>query len=212
MVVAHLHLCDAATFYLLDADIVECHVAHKVAVAAVDGQAALVVHLWFSLSENVDILIHQVFDGVAHLRVAVNADEDGMCHVGPQRGVLHVDVSAISAESLARGVGRGAVVRIAAEHTVVENVGGCKNIQAIAPTGMRDATHIVQPHTVRTACWAGVHNEAINQYILRAIDMSAFIATCRTGHAAPEDAYVLSIIDGKGAGKVAAASEIDGCV
>ena len=83
LVVARLHVKEAAILYLLNADIVEEHVADDVAVAAVDGQTALVVHLRLGLPQDIDILIDQMFDSVTHLWVAVYADVDGVRHIGP---------------------------------------------------------------------------------------------------------------------------------
>ena len=128
LVISHLHLRNAASLNLFNANVIEEYIAHEVAVAAVNGQTALVVHLWLCLSQNVDVLINQMLDGVAHLRVAVNADEDRVRHVGPECAVAHPHISGVAAEALPSGVGRGAVIAVTAEHAVEKDIRGGKDI------------------------------------------------------------------------------------
>ena len=194
----------------LDADIVEGDVLHRVAVAAVDGQTALIIHLRLVLAEDVDVLITESDDAVAYLRIAVQTDEDGVSHVGPQRGVGHADVAHAAREALAGGIGRGAVVAVAAEHAVEEDIAAsAEDVQAVAPLRMRDAAHVVEGHVVAAADGAGVKDEPVDAHVPRAIDMTALVAALGPGDAAPQDADVLGIVDGEGAGEIAAALQIN---
>ena len=68
---------------LLDADVIENDVAHKVIIATVDGHAPLIVHLCLALAKDVDVLVAQMLNGVHAFGVAMDADEDGMGHVCP---------------------------------------------------------------------------------------------------------------------------------
>ena len=52
---------------ILDADIVKKHILDVVIITAVDGHAALVVDLWLTLTDNVDVLIHETHDAVGPL-------------------------------------------------------------------------------------------------------------------------------------------------
>ena len=61
LVVAHLHLSDTSLVDILYADIVEEDVSHEVVVAAIDGETSLVIHLRFTLAEDVDVFIDEVF-------------------------------------------------------------------------------------------------------------------------------------------------------
>jgi len=132
-VVAHLDMEQAPLMDILDADIVEKHIFHVVIVAAVDGHAALVVNLWFALTDNIDILIHEPYDAVGLGRIAMQTDKDGVCHIGPQRRVAHPYVVHRTGETLAGGIGRSAIIRAAAEDTVVQHVRRSKYIEPIAP-------------------------------------------------------------------------------
>ena len=112
---------------LFDTDVVKKDVAHEVVVSGVDGEASLVVHLRLALAEDVDILVDEVFHGVPSLGVgsgscSVESYEDGVCDVSPESGVSHADISRRTFEAFAGGVGRGAVVGVAAEDSVVEHV------------------------------------------------------------------------------------------
>ena len=84
LVPSDLHLSDATVPYLLDADVVEGDVFHVVVVAAVDGEASLIVNLRFSLADDVDVFVAKIDHAVSHSRIAMQTDEDGMSHVGPK--------------------------------------------------------------------------------------------------------------------------------
>ena len=177
LVVAHLHLRDAAILYLLDADVVKEHVAHQVAVAAIDGQAPLVVHLRLGLSQDVDVLIDQFFNGVAHFRIAVYPDEDGVSHIGPKDGVSHPHIACGAREALSGGIGGCAVITVSAKDTVVKDIRGRKNIQPVAPTWMRDAAYVMQRHVGAPPHGASVEHHPIYQHVFRAMHMAALIAS-----------------------------------
>ena len=123
LVVGDLDLSDGSVLDVLYSNVVEDDVAHEVVVAAVDGEASLVIDLGFGLSEDVDVLVSEVLDGVAAFGVAVDTDEDGVCEVGPEGAVAHGDIACGAAESLACGVGCSAVVGVAAEYAVEEDIG-----------------------------------------------------------------------------------------
>ena len=136
LVVAHLHLRDTAILNLFDTDVVEEHIAHQVAVAAIDGQASLIVHLRFGLPEDVDVLIDKMLDGVAHLGVAMYTDEDGVSHICPKDGVTHPHIACRTRESLSGGVCGCAIITVTTKDTVVKDIRGSKHIQPVAPAGM----------------------------------------------------------------------------
>ena len=209
LVVAHLHLQDAALKDTLDADVVEAHVAHEVVIATINGQTALVVDLLFSLTENVDVLVDKVLDGVAHFGVSVQPDENGMSHGGPEGGVAHADVTGVARKTLASGVGRGAVVAVAAEDAVVEHIAGSKDVEAVAPGRMGDATHVADGDTVGSAHGTGAKREALDEHALRAVDVAALVAVVGTGDAPAQDADVVGVVDGEGACEVGARGEVD---
>ena len=127
LVPTHLHVQETSLTEAFDTDIVEKDVANKVIVACVDGQAALVVHLRFALAEDIEILVSKVLDGITTLRVrsccgSVQPDKDGMCHIGPERGVTHVDVACRAFETFTGGIDCGTVIAVAAKDTVVEDI------------------------------------------------------------------------------------------
>ena len=186
LIIAHFHLRDTSLFNLLDADIVKDNVADKVVIAAVDGQTALIVHLRLCLSKNVDVLVAQVLDGVTTLCISMDADEDRVRHVGPECGVAHGDIVRRTLESLACGIGCGAVIGVAAEDAVEENVArAAKDIQSITPRRMRDTADIVEGDILRLANGAGVEHKTVDKHILRAIDMSALVAPFWSSDTAP---------------------------
>lgn len=134
VVPTHFHLCDATLLYLLYTDIVEGDVANQVIIAAIDGQTTLIVYLWFGLSEDVEVLVAQVLNSVAAFRIAVQTYHYGMRNVGPKRGVAHGHIADIAIETLAGGVCCGAVVGVAAEHAVEEDVRtAAENVKSVAP-------------------------------------------------------------------------------
>ena len=202
LVIAHLHLRDAAILYLFDADVVEEHITHQVAIATIDGQTALIIHLRFGLSKYVDVLIDQFFNGVAHFRIAVYPDEDGVSHIGPKDGVSHPHIARRTREALSGGIGGCAVITVSAKDTVVKDIRGRKNIQSVAPTWMRDAAYVMECHVGAPSYGTSVEHHTIYQHVFRAMHMTALIASWRTGNATPQYAHILSIIDGEGAGEV----------
>ena len=123
LIVAHLYLCDASLFDLLDTDIIEDNVAYKVIIAAVYGETTLVVNLWLSLAENINIFVAQVLDGVATFSIAMNANEDWVGNISPKGGVTHRNISCAATKPLTCSIGRSAVVAITTEYAVEENVG-----------------------------------------------------------------------------------------
>ena len=133
VVVAHSHLEQRTLVYVLDAYVVEEYVFDVVVVSAVDGHATLVIDLRFALADDVDVLVHESHDAVGLLGVAVYADEDGVCHIGPEGGVAHAYIVHRTLEPLAGGIGGGAVVRGATEHTVVGHVGRGKDVEPVSP-------------------------------------------------------------------------------
>ena len=197
---------------LLDADVLEGDVAHEVVVATVDGQTSLIIHLWLCLSEYVDVLVVQVLDGVATLCIAVDADEDGVSHIGPERGIAHGHIAAVAEEAFARGVGCGAVVRVATEHAIVEHVLRGEHVQSVAPARMGDALHVAQGDAVGCAHGTCVQRQPVDEYIPRAMHMTAFVAPLRTGYATSYDTYIVGILDGEGAGEVGTWCKIYGRV
>ena len=167
LVVAHLHMEEAALLYLLDTDIVEHDILHIVAVTAVNGQTTLIVHLWFCLTNNIDIVVLQVDNTVANSRITMQSYENGMCHIGPQRRIGHADVTHTAIKSFTCGVSRCTIVRVATEHTIEENIATtAKHVQTVTPLRMRDRAHVVQRHVAAGSDGTGIHNQSINQYIL----------------------------------------------
>ena len=142
LIPTHLHLHDTALVHVLDTNVVKQDIPNQIVVAALDGQAALIVHLGSALANDVDVLVGQVLHRVAQLGMrsgcsAVEANEDGMCHIGPKRGVGHANVSHRTREAFACGVGCRTVVAVAAEDAVLEDVvTTAKDVQPIAPTGI----------------------------------------------------------------------------
>ncbi len=102
--------------------ILENNIANQHIVAGIDSHTALIVELLLGMVENIDIAVCDVLHGVASGRVAMAAYVDGVCNVGPQYGVFHKHVPGAALVALSRGISRGAVVAVAAEHTVVVHV------------------------------------------------------------------------------------------
>ena len=74
----------------------------------------------------------------------MDTNHDGVRHIGPEGGIAHGDVTDAACESLACGIGCSAVVGIAAEDAVVEDIGASsENIESIAPLGEGNALHIM---------------------------------------------------------------------
>ena len=140
----------------------------------------------------------------------MQANEDGVGNVGPQRRVAHADVVDRAFVSLARGVGRGAVVAVAAEHSVVDYVLRGEDVEAVAPLRMGDAANVVEPNAAALAHGTGVEHQSVNLDVAAAIDVAALIAALGACYAAPDDAHVVGVLNGKCAGEVAAGREIDG--
>ena len=185
--------------YVFDAYVVEGDIFHEVVVATVDGEASLVVYLRLALAEDVDIVISEAYNAVHALGVAVDADEDGVCHVCPEGGVGHAHIAHAAAESLACGVGCGAVVAVAAEDTVVEHVAGGEDVETVAPSGMGDAVDFVECHSLAAADGAGAEGDAVDEDVGAAVDMCAFISAGRAAYASAEDADLCLVFDGEGA-------------
>ena len=196
-VVADFYLKYGALMDVFDAYVVEGDIFHEVVVTTVDGEASLVVYLRLALAEDVDIVISEANDAVHALGVAVDADEDGVCHVGPEGGVGHAHIAHAAAESLACSIGCGAVVAVAAEDTVVEHIAGGEDIEAVAPSWMGDAVDIVECHTVAAANGAGAEGDTVDENVGAAMDMNAFVAVGRAAYASPEDADLGLVFDGE---------------
>ena len=173
LVPGNLHLQDTALWFFVsrggefDADVIKCHVAHKVVVTTIDGETALIVYLLFALTEDVDILIKKVFHGIAQFgigscRSTMQSDEDGMNHICPKGGIAHTHIARRTAEALACSIGSSTVITVATENTVIEYIRRSKYIQAVAPTRVRDAPHIVERHNITTAHRTGIHDETVN--------------------------------------------------
>ena len=200
---------DTSLAYLLNAYVVERDVLHVVAVAAVDGQASLIIHLRLALAQYVDVFVGESHDAVATFRIAVYAYEYRVCHVGPQGRVGHAYVACIAVEPLACSVGSGAVVAVAAEHPVVCHIARCKHVEAVAPAGVGYGAHIVQLHSVASAHRAGVDHKSVDKHIFRPIYMTSLVAALRTCYASTHYAHILCIVDGECGGEVAATLQID---
>jgi len=127
----------------------------------------------------------------------MNTDEDGMSHVCPQRGIAHTDMIDTSLKTFSRGISRGAIVTVATEHTVVEDMGRGKDIQPVSPPWVRDATHVAQSNAIGTTHRTSIQYETVDKHVFAAIDMTTLIATRWTGDTPAEDAHVLCIVYGK---------------
>ena len=153
-----------------------------------------------------------MFDGVATLGVAMQTDEDGVRHVGPQCRVLHADVARIARETLAGGVGCGTVVAVAAEDTVVEDVAAGEHVQSVAPSRVGDASHVVEHDPVAFAHGTGVEYHTVDEHVPRSVYVATLMAVSRAGDATAHDAHVLRVLDGESPCEIAAASQVDGGV
>ena len=133
VVVAHSDLKQRSLVYVLDAYVLEEYIFDVVVVSTINGHTALIVYLWLALTDDVNILIHETHDAVGLLGIAVYADEDGVCHIGPEGGVAHAHIVHRTLEPLAGGISGGAVVRGTTEHTVVDHVGRGKDVEPVTP-------------------------------------------------------------------------------
>ena len=114
---------------ILDADILKAHAPHQVVVAHIDGDTTLIIQLHLAVVEDVNILIHQVFHHLVGLRVTMQANHDGVGHVGPKHSPPHGDVTATATETLACGIDRGAIIGVAAEYIFIPYVVAGKGIE-----------------------------------------------------------------------------------
>lgn len=150
-VVAHAEVEEHALVDVVDADVAEGHVAHGDVVAVVDGDATLVINLLLALLKDVDVVVHHLLDDLIPLNVAMQANHDGMGHVGPIHGVCHADVVASAVVVLAGAIDGGAIVACATKHVVVAHVVAGKDIHAIAPPIPTDDLGVAHADTLASA-------------------------------------------------------------
>lgn len=150
-VVAHAEVEEHALVDVVDADVAEGHVAHGDVVAVVDGDAPLVINLLLALLKDVDVVVHHLLDDLIPLNVAMQANHDGMGHVGPIHGVCHADVVASAVVVLAGAIDGGAIVACATKHVVVAHVVAGKDIHAIAPPIPTDDLGVAHADTLASA-------------------------------------------------------------
>ena len=141
----------------------------------------------------------------------MKSNEDGMCHISPEDGVLHTDIVHTAADTLASGVSCGAIIAIATEHTVIQNMARSKDIQAVAPSRMGDAANIVKRNTAASTHRTSAERDTINENVLAAMYMNALIPVGRTADATTHDTDILCILNGNCAIDIAAWSKIDDC-
>ena len=124
----NLYLEETALNDVLDANVFEQHISNKVVVSTIDGKTALIIHLCLCMAKDVDVFINQPHDAIClntffnERTSTMNADEDGVCHISPKGGILHTDIVHTAAEALTSGVCCGAIITIATEHTVVQDM------------------------------------------------------------------------------------------
>ena len=211
----NLNLEEAALDDVLNANIFEQHITNKIIVSTIDGKTALIIHLCLCMAKDVDVFIDQPHDAIclnAFLNEGtstMNADEDGMCHISPEDGVLHTDIVHTAAETLASGVSCGAIITIATEHTVIQNMARSKDIQAVAPSRMGDAANIVKRNTAASTHRTSAERDTINENVLAAMHMNALVPVGRTADATTNDTDILCILNGKCTIDIAAWSKID---
>ena len=119
LVESYFHLKETALKNLFNAYVVEQYFTHYVVVATVDGKTPLIVYLWLALTEYVDVFIKEIFYCVTSFGVAMNANEDRVGYVSPKCGILHSYVSCITTESLASGIGGGAIIAVTTEYAII---------------------------------------------------------------------------------------------
>ena len=78
-----------------------------------------------------------------------------MSHIGPQSGIGHAHIMHTALKALACGVCSGAIVTVAAEHTVIQHIARSKDVKSVAPRRMRDAVHIMESDAIAAANRSG---------------------------------------------------------
>ena len=80
-----------------------------------------------------------------NLSHAMYPDHNGVCHIGPKCGIAHGDIADTALEPLTRSVRCGTVIAVAAENSVIEDMGtSAEDIEPVAPGRMGDATDVME--------------------------------------------------------------------
>src|SRR5690606_3107889 len=108
----------------------------------IDAHAALVIDLRFIMVEDVEIDILQVFQHIRTGCIAMCADEDGMRHVRPERGVLHGHIAAAAGKTATCTVYGGAIVGVPVEYAIDQYIVAGHHVHAVAPAKVADALYI----------------------------------------------------------------------
>ena len=75
---------------------------------------------------------------------------------------------------------------------------------------MGNAAYIVEYDTVASSHRTSVQHQSVNQHLPTAMHMASFVSALRTRHTSSQNAHVVGILHGEGAGEVTATSQIDG--
>ncbi len=121
---------------VFDAYVLEDYVACDVVVAHDNAHRSAVWRVVLVVLEDVDVGKAESFDHFA-LRVvgvAVAADVDGVCYVGPEHGIFHCYVGRASAPVPAVVVEGYAVIAVAHEYVVDGDVAAAHHVDSVAPS------------------------------------------------------------------------------
>ncbi len=208
LIVENAYVHQAAEAEILDADIVENKIADKVLIAAVYGETPLIVELPLLMVENVDISVSYILDSVRLFDIAVYAYHDGVCHIGPQRGIFHKNVLAAAFETHTGGIYGGTVVAVAAEHAVVAHIAACKGIHTVTPAVGADGLDVCHSHRIALPYRQLGDNDTLCLDFLGTLHIHACATTRRMNLATTIDAHIALAVDYESAQHPRAAVDI----
>ena len=191
----HAQVEEAAALYALDADAVESDVAYVVLVATLNGQKPL-----FAAVEDVAVVDAHVLKHFSlwSAVVAVTADVDGVCHIGPEDTATDVDVLATSPVPPPMVVEGYAVVTGTQEAVVHPHTPAAHEVDAVGPRTGRERLQVANDDVLALAAIDGVvcrieHSDAIDKYVAGVCDFDATQGMVE--YATTDDAHVLGPID-----------------
>ena len=136
---------------VFDADVVEMDVSDQVAVTGVEAHTALVVYLVFLLVEDVYVFEAECLEGIGMSGVAVGAHEDRMGDVGPEGGMPDGNVPGVTIIIPAMAIDGDAVVRIAHEDVVDQDVAGTEDVDAVVISSGAKGFEVADPDVLAGA-------------------------------------------------------------
>ena len=117
----------------------------------------------------------------------MQANHDGMGHVGPIHGVCHADVVASAVVVLAGAIDGGAIVACATKHVVVAHVVAGKDIHAIAPPIPTDDLGVAHADTLASAHRNLRGDGAVDHHVGRIPDHDALMLALGIDNAVTDD-------------------------